>query len=106
MCAQLGHCGEVSLKAALDRGSIAGTHLTSRGVQNAREIFGPCLGCLQGKMTAPREPSSTTQPAEHIGERLHMDLLPLEGVSIGSVKGLLISVDEKSGHMGGASITS
>jgi hypothetical protein len=35
MCAQLGHCGEVSLKAALDHGSIAGTHLTSRDVQNA-----------------------------------------------------------------------
>jgi hypothetical protein len=57
MCAQLGHCDEVSLKAVRD-------HLTSRDVQNAREIFGPCLGCLQGKMTAPR----------NIGERLHMDL--------------------------------
>jgi hypothetical protein len=35
-----------------------------------------------------------------------MDLLPLEGVSIGGVNGLLISVDETLGHMGGASITS
>jgi hypothetical protein len=95
VCAQLGHCGEVSLKAALDHGSIAGTHLKTGEVQNAREIFGPCLGCLQSKMMPPREPFSTTQPAEHIGERLHMDLLPLEGASIGSVKGLHISVDEK-----------
>jgi hypothetical protein len=105
LCAQLGHPGSTSLLNALDQGAFATSHLTSKDVRNALALFGPCLGCIEGKMTAPREPRSQSQPAEHIGECLHMDLVPLQGVSIGDVKGLLFGVDEKTGYAAASTLT-
>ncbi len=54
MCAMLMHPGHRSLVATLDAGAYPGCHLTGQDAENARDIYGKCLGCLEGKTIAPR----------------------------------------------------
>jgi len=51
-------------------------------------------------MNNPSEPTSTTPPAEHVGQHLHADLIPLGCVCVGGITQLMASVDEKSGFVG------
>ena len=99
LCKLTAHSGDTSLLMALDAGSFSHLDLTAQDLRNARNIFGPCTACLEGKMRAPPRESSNTAPANRVGEHLHADLIPLSGPSIGGNTYLLIAVDEKSSYV-------
>jgi hypothetical protein len=86
------------LAAALKNNNLEGTHLTAQDVRNAAAIYGPCIACLQGKMKAPREPTSTAPLATAIGEKIHCDILPIP-TSIGGNNFILYCVDDKSDYV-------
>jgi hypothetical protein len=48
-------------------------------------------------MRGPTEPSSVMPPARAIGERIHVDLIPID-TSIGGNKFILLKVDAKSAY--------
>lgn len=90
LCALMGHPGLRSLCATLDAGAFPDCHLTSQDAKNARDIFGKCTGCVEGKIIAPRATASKTQPAREVGEVVYMDLLSYDaGPSIGGYTGSL-----------------
>eukprot|EP01036_Dinobryon_divergens_P035879 gene35879-46576_t len=101
LCSVLAHPGDSALSRLLDGNNLPNCHLTSRDLRHARLLFGPCPACIEGKMIAPKTPTSTTEPARSIGEVLHCDilLLPDGGDYIGGYKGFLFCVDEKSGFI-------
>jgi hypothetical protein len=101
LCARLRHPGDHSVIMALDGGIFANNHLTSQDFRNGRKLFGACTACTEAKMKAPREPSSTTEPARSVGQRLHMDLIILKSTSIGQNNFILVAVDEKSTYVVG-----
>lgn len=79
----LGHPSDRAMIAMLDTNALVGCNLASQAVRDALTLFGPCPACLSGKMKDDPQPLSTTPPASRIGERVHMDIIPLTGVSIG-----------------------
>ena len=99
LCTLTGHPGFEALILALDSGCFSHTDLTGQDVRNAREIFGPCTACLEGKMREPSHQPSQTPPATEIGEHLHSDLIPLQSTSLGGNNYILIAVDEKTGYV-------
>jgi hypothetical protein len=85
LCAKLRHPGDHSVIMALDGGIFANNHLTSQEFRNGRKLFGACIACTEAKMKAPPEPTSITEPARSIGQRLHIDLIILKSTSIGQI---------------------
>lgn len=98
MCRANAHPGFRRLKIDLGNGIYPNCHLTAKDVDNAETIYGPCPGCLEGKMKAPSEPSSKTPPAEKPGDKLHCDLQELPCKSLGGNTFELFVVDEKTGY--------
>jgi hypothetical protein len=96
LCSLLGHPGFDKIATDLDNGVHPNVDLTSHDVRNAVYKFGPCPHCMEGKMNNPKAVSSTSPPANEIGEHLHADLIKLETVCIGGYTQLLVAVDEKS----------
>jgi hypothetical protein len=101
LCSRLRHPGDHSVIMALDGGIFANNHLTSQDFRNGRNLYGACVACTEAKMKAPREPPSTTEPAQSVGQRLHMDLIILKSTSIGQNNFILVAVDEKSTYVVG-----
>jgi len=99
LCDVLGHPGPDSVIEALNNGIFQSSHLTGQDYLNGRQLFGDCPACVEGKMVAPTEKSSNTEPARHIGDRLHTDLILLKTKSIGGNSVILTSRDEKSGFI-------
>jgi hypothetical protein len=102
-CGFLGHTGMKNLRKALVHGSYHNdTNLTATDLDNALKLFGPCPGCTQGKMVAPKALSSTEEPARAIGDRVYCDIVPFpencKGV-MGDLVGKLFGVDEKTGYV-------
>ena len=98
LCPLLGHPSDDNIIAMLDKGAVTGTHLTAQDFRNARAIHGPCLACLEAKMKEDPKKTSLTPPATAVGQRLHMDLIPLKKVSLGGHTFILFSVDEYTGY--------
>ena len=98
LCKQLGHPGDRSLITSLDNNNFSNCILTSKDLKNARKLFGSCPECLLAKMKAPSDKTSTTPPAELIGEKLFMDLIFYGHETIGGNVGAVFSVDEKSSY--------
>jgi hypothetical protein len=93
------HCSDNKLKLALSNGLILGTHLTAQDVDTYREIYGPCLACLAGKVTMPSyRHDSDTPPATAVGQIIHVDLLKFEKEIVGNYMQQLFSVDEFSAN--------
>ena len=68
------HWSDKKLSAAFDNGIFENCHLTSEDVKTYRKIYGPCIACLKGKMTAagvPNENKST--PETVLGRKWEMD---------------------------------
>ena len=97
LCPRLGHPGLKALCKLLDENMVTDTHLTSTDVRNSRAIHGPCPGCTEGKMTAPREPTSLTPPATRPGQVLHMDFYIYNKPTLGGNNYALFCTDEKTG---------
>ena len=90
----LGHCSDASLRAALSSGQYSDHNVTARDVTNAADILGPCTACLEGKMTAPPEPSNEeTEPVQRPGHTLGIDLVKLTGESLGGHHQMLFARD-------------
>jgi hypothetical protein len=99
LCAKLGHPNSESIIAALNNNIFPGTTLSGQDVRNSIALFGPCPHCIEGKMRAPSEPSSNSQPASAIGEIIHIDYIPLPEESIAKNRCLWFAVDEFSGYI-------
>lgn len=97
LCQLVGHVGDASIIKMLNHGGYRHTYLTAADFRRARKLFGPCLACQEGKMTAGLDPLTPSPPPGSIGDKVHADLIELPFASVGNVKQLLISVDEKSG---------
>ena len=50
LCPKLGHPSDIYLSNSLNNGNFSSCHLTSQDLKNARDLFGPCLACLEGKI--------------------------------------------------------
>jgi hypothetical protein len=94
----LGHPGDRALSLASDNGNLMPSRVTSQDLRNATILLGPCIPFIQGKMKAPPENSSRSLPANNIGDKLHMDIIPIH-TSIGGNNFILFSVDEKSDYI-------
>jgi hypothetical protein len=57
MRAKLRHPGE-----ALDNETFASSHLSAQDFRIGRAIFGVCPACTEGKIRAPKEPTSKSEP--------------------------------------------
>ena len=102
LCDRMGHPGDQAVIDSLDyslRPEFA--HLTSQDFRNGRALLGPCRACQEGKMTAPRELVSKSEPARSIGEHVHSDLYILKDTSIGGNRFILVTADEKSSYIVG-----
>jgi hypothetical protein len=99
LCARLRHPGDHSMIMALDGGAFSNNHLTAQDFRNGRRLYGPCPACTEGKMKAPREPASLTEPARFVGEHLHIDLVLLKSISIGQNTVIVVAVDDKSNYI-------
>jgi hypothetical protein len=62
-------------------------------------IYGPCIHCIAGKITAPsyRKPSEAA-PAEKIKQVIWSDLWPFEVKLVGGYTNYVISIDEHSDY--------
>lgn len=56
-------------------------------------------GMYRSQERPPGEPPSTGPPAQHIGECIHVDILPLKGKSLGGHTCAFLAVDEKTGYL-------
>ena len=79
--------------------SFASCHLTAQDFRVARKLFGKCIACTEGKMTAPPEPTSLTDPARSPGERCHLDLHFFKVATIGGNKLMALVEDEKTSFL-------
>ena len=71
-----GHIDDVAMKAGLG-GVFRGLDITARDVDNALFIFGPCPACAEGKMTAPDQPATMTEPVQRPGHTVGVDIVDL-----------------------------
>ena len=69
------------LGVLMDNGGILNCPYTSKDLRNAKIIFGPCPGCMQGKMTEEAAPTTQEEPLAR-GVKLHLDIMYMhDGVS-------------------------
>ena len=99
--ARLNHISDAALTKLLDHGSILNCNVSSQDLRKARKIYGPCNGCLFGKMTAPMQPDSTSALSENIAEILHCDIYYLNKqaylISVEDMRGLISIVKLDNG---------
>jgi hypothetical protein len=67
----VGHPCDAVFGEALDGGCFSGIDLTSADLRVARILYGPCDACIEGKMTAPREPTSTNYRDSGVGHTIY-----------------------------------
>lgn len=94
---QLGHPSNSVLSALLDNNSIIGIDLTSRDVENSRLLFGKCKGCMLGKTTNKKMPTSNSEHTDIIGKILHMDIIYFGEITKKQL--YLLTIDEATGYI-------
>lgn len=99
LCTTLGHPGHDKIAKDLDNNCYRDTHLTSSDVRNAVNFYGPCPACMEAKMRPPPEPTSTSPPANNVGEAIHADIWQFKAKTLGGHTHGLIAVDEKTGYV-------
>ena len=80
---KLGHPSDAVLGPGLDSGCYRETDLTSADLRVARMTLGQCDACVEGKMTAPAEPTSHRWHDTGVGDTMYYDILPLKHETIG-----------------------
>jgi hypothetical protein len=95
----VGHPCDAVLGAALDAGCYAGTDLTSADLRVARLVYGPCDACTEGKMTAPREPTSTSFRDSGVAHTVYWDVLPLLTTTIGGNTHAMVGCESATGYV-------
>ena len=90
------HWSDKQLGDAFDKGIFHNCHLTSKDVQVYRKLYGPCVSCLRGKMTAASVPhESLREPETKVGIKWEMDFQFIAGV--GGKKPILTFTEVVSG---------
>ena len=96
----IGHPSDDMLSHMLDKNLIPGITLNHRDVANANKLLGPCLICQAGKSRQrSRYLALEKVPAGAIGEKVYVDIHPLQEKSVGGYMFMLISLDKYSGMM-------
>ena len=96
---KMGHPCDATLGGGLDGGCYAGTDLTSADLKVANMVLGPFEACIEGKMTAPSEPSSKSWHDTGVGHTMYYDLYPLKHETIGGNKWVLFGTESSCGFM-------
>lgn len=73
----LGHPSDEQLSNSLTYGTIVGTELTARDVDNARRYFGECISCRASLTKRASYGESISEVVTGVGERVYADVLPL-----------------------------
>lgn len=73
------HISDQVAKSIFDMNVYADCPLTSKDVDNYRDIYGPCPYCQIGKATNPGSKESTGIPPSDLGTHLHVDLVTFFG---------------------------
>ena len=102
----LDHPGDKDLCIALENGCYPKCTVTAGDVKAAHEIFGPCVACITGKLKLDPQRTSTSEPVRQIGEKVHFDLIPLPGPSLGGNMHIVVALDEFSNYCIGIPIVS
>jgi hypothetical protein len=87
----LNHPNDKDLCKGIENGCYLDCTVTTRDVQLAQQILGPCTDCIAAKMTAEPSPPSTNERSNVIGEKQHVDLFFSKG------NPYMISVDSCTG---------
>lgn len=95
----LDHISDHNLCALLNAGGIMNCSTTSVDVRNAAKILGPCVGCVQGKMTESSGKPSVRPTCENPAELLFMDLFFVHDGTSTKKAPHLLSVDGRYGHI-------
>ena len=93
LCATLWHPGEDAIKVCLAVGWIRECPVIWIDYQRATDIWGPCRGCLQGKMTNTAQIWNLSDRPETIGQVISIDFMFLPGPN-GSLMVILLCVDQ------------
>ena len=89
----MGHPSTKRLIESVQGGKITNCPLTAIDIRRAEDIFGRCRSCEAARASAPQARPSESQPAERVGERVHVDILFTKGKGE-KKQNVLISVDE------------
>lgn len=73
------HLGDTAAKRNFDANVYTDCPLTSKDVDNARDIFGPCPYCQVGKTVTPGSVDATNIPTAELGTSIHVDLVTFFG---------------------------
>jgi hypothetical protein len=76
----LGHPSDGVLSNLLRCGNILQSELVVQDINNARQLNGPCQGCLKGKMKHSDAKMSKSFITKVIGDLLHMDIMFFGGL--------------------------
>jgi hypothetical protein len=96
---KLGHPSRDTLTSALDHNVLQDVFLTGRDLTAAYDIYRSCDACVEGKMTAPSEPTSKSAPAPAVGHTLSVDFIFFMTPTIGGNVLAVIGRDECSGYL-------
>ena len=94
----MGHPSSRRLVETITSGKLVNCYLTAKDVKRAEDEFGRCRACEAARAAAPKARPSESQPAERVGERVHVDVLFTKGRGDKKQK-VLLSVDEYSGFI-------
>jgi len=96
---KLDHISDTNLIDLINGGGLTNSTVSAVDVRNAAKALGPCIHCIQGKMTEPSARTSTSPPSAEIAETLHMDLFfAYDGTSTRKSP-FLISIEGRYNHM-------
>jgi hypothetical protein len=96
---RLAHPSREVLTSALDHNVFHDNFLTSRDLAIAYDIFVSCDACVEGKMIAPSEPTSSSAPALSVGHTMSIDFIFFLTPTIGGNVLAVIGRDECSGFI-------
>jgi hypothetical protein len=93
----LGHPSDDAIISALNQGYYSYANVSPTDVRINRILRGPCVDCAQAKLNNDPMPSSETDPAREIGDKLSWDPHHLSTPTPTGASAVVKVVDEKSG---------
>ena len=73
----MGHPSDLVLRRTVDGNMINNCPITSKDINNAVQVFGPCPHCVMAKMTNHPSKESFRVPSTEVGELVHGDIFYL-----------------------------
>jgi hypothetical protein len=98
ICAKMNHPGTSALCKLLDNNSFGRMQLSGKDVRAAKDIWGVCPGCFNGKSVFTNTLQIKQPDATRIGELVHLDYFFMPGPSK-ATWACMIAVDNFTGYI-------